>query len=136
MTHDRFLPRFAPGPAFLAVGLWALMAAISPASAQGGGGSGAAGNTGASSNPATTGQGSGGQPGQAAPDTVGPGPRPGLAADRPSPQEALEQARDAGVAAPPEQRQQQLQDLNEISRRLAPSVPVPAPGLEGGGPTR
>ena len=42
-----------------------------------------------------------------------------------------QQLRASGVAAPPEREREQLRDLNEVSRQIAPSNPVPAPGVEG-----
>lgn len=138
MTPDPLL-RTAFGPTLLAACLWAAALATLPAMAQGGGGGDtarAAGGTGAPGSQAATGQGSGGRPGQAQPGPPGTGPQPGLAVDDPPPHQQLEQARAADVAAPTEQRREQLQDLNEIARQIAPSVPVPAPGLEGAGPSR
>lgn len=133
------LIRAAFGPILLAACLSAAVLGTPPALAQGGGESGAArpaDGTGAPGSPAVTGQGSGGRPGQALPNPPGPGPQPGLAVDDLPRPELLEQQRAAGVAAPAEQRREQLQDLNEIARQIAPSVPVPAPGLEGAGPSR
>ena len=85
---------------------------------------------------AAIGPGSGGQQGQAQPGPTGTGPLPGLAADDPPRPDLVEQQRAAGVAPPTEHLREQLQDLNEISRRLAPSVPVPAPRAEGAGADR
>lgn len=40
-----------------------------------------------------------------------------------------EQMREAGVAAPTEVREEQLEELNAITREIAPSVPIPAPSV-------
>lgn len=123
--------RFVPGPFLLAACLSLGPLAASPVLAQGAGGGTAA----TGQNPA--GQGSAGQPGQGRPATPGPGPRPGLGRDdQRSRAQLLEEERAAGAAAAPERRQEQLQDLNDIARQIAPSVPVPAPGVEGGGAAR
>lgn len=43
-----------------------------------------------------------------------------------------ERERAAGVARPREQEAEQLRDLNALSRQLAPTVPLPAPGAAPG----
>lgn len=134
MTPD-WLPRAVLGPTLLAACLSAAVLATPPALAQDGGGSGAA-RAADGGSPASTGQGSGGQPGQAQPGPTHTGRQLGHAVDDPSRARMLEQERAAGVAAPAGQRREQLQDLNEIARQIAPSVPVPAPGLEGSGSGR
>jgi hypothetical protein len=45
-------------------------------------------------------------------------------------EQTLQRLREAGIARPQEHRAEQLEDLNEISRQLAPDVPVPAPEIE------
>jgi hypothetical protein len=45
-----------------------------------------------------------------------------------------DELRDAGVEAPPEQRERQLRELNEISRQpTPPGTPVPAPEVDRSG---
>ncbi len=63
------------------------------------------------------------------PDTVRPAepsPRPGASSRRGAAIERQQQG--AGIAPSPGTNQQQLQDLNGLSRQLAPNVPEPAPG--------
>ena len=123
--------RTAPSPRLLAAWLSLGLLAASPVLAQGGGTAGPGQNPG--------GQGSAGQSGQASQGrqaTPGPGPQAGQAVDDPSRARMLERQRAADVAAEPERRQEQLRDLNEISRQIAPSNPVPAPGVGGDGARR
>jgi hypothetical protein len=53
-----------------------------------------------------------------------------LRGDREQVQQRLEAA---GVAPHPAREREQLQELNDISRQIAPGVPVPAPAVEDGG---
>jgi hypothetical protein len=77
------------------------------------------------------------QQGQGEQATPGPGPQSGQAAEGQPPRNQVEQQeRATGVAPAPERREEQLRDLNELSRQLAPSNPVPAPGVGGDGARR
>jgi hypothetical protein len=87
----------------------------------GSGGGGAAGG-------ATSSMGAGGAlsgPNQAVMPPLGSGGR------APTSRHQVEQRqRTAGAALHPEREREQLRILNELSRTLAPGVPVPAPGLD------
>lgn len=133
--------RPAPDPRLLAACLAFGLFAASPVLAQGGGGGAGSGSaSGATSGMGTAGQGSAGQSGQASQGrqaTPGPGPQTGQAAEgQPSRERVQQRERAAGVAAEPERREEQLRDLNDIARQVAPSVPAPAPGVEGNGARR
>ncbi len=113
--------RHAPGRRLIAVCLClGLLAASSATLAQGGGAS-------------TTARPGEAQRGQEGPQsTPGQGPAPGQAAQDQPPRNQVEQREHTtGVARPPELDREQLRDLNEISRQIAPSNPVPAPGAGG-----
>lgn len=89
--------------------------------APGGGGGGAAGIDGGSAGQGNTGQ-------------AGQGQEPGQARAGSTPRERIELQREQRSAAPSSERaRDQLQDLNELSRQLAPSNPVPAPDVGGRG---
>lgn len=120
--------RPAPGPRLIAGCLCLGLLVAPPVLAQGGG---SAAPT--ERNPA--GRGPAGQPGQGGQQRPpGPGPLPGQAVqNQPSRDRVLQQERDAGLATSPERRQEQLRDLNAISRQIAPGVPAPAPGVGGSG---
>jgi hypothetical protein len=107
------MPRTLP----IALVVLALLAA--PAFGQGGGG-GSGGSSGGSSGGAAGGAPTGAQ----SPASSGPS-GPGRRA------ETENRLREAGVAPSPQQEQQQLRDLNAITRQLTPpGTPVPAPEAE------
>ena len=85
----------------------------------GSGGAGGAGQGG--------GQAGGGQAGQPGQTGTSPGP---TGPNRRVQTESRIQG--SGAARPPQQDEQQLRDLNAISRELTPGTPVPAPEADGG----
>jgi hypothetical protein len=121
--------------------------------AQGGGsGGGASGGTAGTGGPSAT---PGGMPGASQPNTSvlgsgatggtgqaggagGQGGQPGQRATSPGPSgpdrraQTESKLRESGVAPPPNQDEQQLRDLNALSRQLTPGTPVPAPQVQGG----
>lgn len=116
-------PTAAPRRLLLVGGLGLL---ARPALAQGGGGGTGSGAGGGSAGGASGMSGATREGGQqpASPGPSGEGQRA----------RTERQLRDAGVEAPPEQREQQLRDLNEISRQLSPpGTPVPAPEVDRSG---
>jgi hypothetical protein len=109
-----------------------------------GGGSSPGGGT-AGTGPGSAGQGSAtAQPGQAPQGQGQQGqaqqgqPSPGQAqAGGRTPRERIETQQQERAAAPSSERdREQLRELNEISRQLAPGAPVPAPGVGNSGGSR
>jgi hypothetical protein len=132
------MTRMRPGrlPALaLCLGLLAAPAALAQSGSGGGSSGGSSGGSAGISQPGNSLLGSGSTGGSAGGGTGGG--QAGQQATSPGPSgqgrraRTEEQLRGAGVAPSAEQEQQQLRDLNAISRQLTPpGAPVPAPEAE------